>query len=157
MTILEIILMVGLPRSGKSTWIKTNQNNHVVVSPDRIRKVVFGTQFFLPVEPFVWATAKSMARLLLEQGKSIIVDATNLSQGERWQWQGIADEYNADIRCVVFETPIEECLRRNETCPIDEKVPVEVIERMNCNYFPPVNDGIDYSEIEVVKYIENNS
>ena len=66
---LKVLLMVGLPRSGKSTWVKKKSKNYVVVCPDRIRKLVFGHQFNRDSEDFVWAYAKSMAKLILEQNK----------------------------------------------------------------------------------------
>ena len=37
-----LILMCGLARSGKSTWIKKNQADAIVVSPDDIRAEIFG-------------------------------------------------------------------------------------------------------------------
>ena len=49
-----LTMMCGLPRSGKSTWIKKNKEDDVIVSPDQIRLKVFGVQFYSEVEQFVW-------------------------------------------------------------------------------------------------------
>ena len=65
----KLIIMCGLPRSGKSTWIRKNKGDAVIVSPDEIRSDIFGHQFFKNCEPWVWAMAKSMVRLLMGQGR----------------------------------------------------------------------------------------
>lgn len=83
---LQIILMVGLPRSGKTTWakeyVKTNPS-FVIVSPDTIRFALHGNRFIAEAEEFVWAIHYTMIKTLLLQGYDIIVDATNTTDKRR--------------------------------------------------------------------------
>lgn len=51
-----LVLMVGLPRSGKSTIARSGRVP--IVSPDAIRLALHGQPFIASAEPTVWATAK---------------------------------------------------------------------------------------------------
>src|SRR5260370_7295250 len=48
-----LILTVGLPMSGKTTWARST--GHPIVNPDSIRLAIHGQRFYGPCEPFVWA------------------------------------------------------------------------------------------------------
>ena len=145
---LELVLLVGPPRSGKSTWREANKKGYVVVSPDRTCEIMFGHKHVPDKKYIAYKTALQMAELLLDQGKSIIVDATNINRGSRKNWFKIAEKYNAGVRCIVFKTPIEECIKRNQTCPDHEKVPNDVIVSMSGKTSDPLNDGLNYTSIE---------
>jgi predicted kinase len=132
--------MCGLPRSGKSTWIKKNAKDYVVISPDRIRKLIFGHQFHNDAEEFVWAYAKGMAKLLLEQGKNVLIDATNLNYPTRAQWYAIAFTYDTQIKIVWLKTSLKECKDRNANSPEGEKLPEGVLDRMASIFVNPTED-----------------
>jgi predicted kinase len=71
-----LIMTVGLPRSGKSTWAIAQ--GHPVVCPDAIRLALHGQPFIATAEPVVWATAKLMVASLFEAGHGVVIlDATN--------------------------------------------------------------------------------
>ena len=55
----SLIILCGLPRSGKSTYARKNSKNAVIVCPDRIRKVIFGHQFHKEAEDFIINISKS--------------------------------------------------------------------------------------------------
>jgi len=154
---LTVILMVGLARSGKSTWIKKNTKDNVVVCPDRIRKLIFGHQFHKEAEGFVWAYAKGMTKLLLEQGKSVIIDATNINYSSRQQWYDIALEYKAKIKIIWVKTSLKECKERNEKSPEGERLPEEVLDRMAESFEDPKTTEYLYNVgTELIEIIEIN-
>lgn len=126
-----LTLMCGIARSGKSTWIEKNKKDELIVSPDEIRRVIFGHQFHQNAEPFVWSFAEGMARMLLEQGKSVIVDATNVTNFGRNRWILLARDYNIKTRIIFIQTPLKECLARNEKSPEGKKVPEDALIRMD--------------------------
>lgn len=88
MTKSKLILTVGLPRSGKSTWARST--GYPIVSPDAIRLAIHGQPFVDLAEPFVWATAKAMVRALFLAGHTtVILDATNTTRKRRDDWKAV--------------------------------------------------------------------
>lgn len=138
---LTLTLTCGLPRSGKSTYIKKHIKNDVIVCPDRIRKLIFGHQFHKEAEDFVWAYAKGMAKLILEQGKNVLIDATNINLYSREQWYRIAKDYNAKIRVIWIKTSLKECIKRNAKSPEGERLPEDMLIRMAQAFENPVEDN----------------
>ncbi|KKK82651.1 hypothetical protein LCGC14_2801230, partial [marine sediment metagenome] len=47
----KLILTVGLPRSGKSTWAR--KQGHPIVNPDSIRLALYGEPFIEEAEPMI--------------------------------------------------------------------------------------------------------
>lgn len=128
-----LIAMVGLPRSGKSTWAK--RAGHPIVSPDAIRLALHGQRFIAEAEPFVWATAKAMVRALFLAGHAaVILDATNNTRKRRDEWK------SRDWETVfkVIDTTEDTCLNR-ATAEGDEYI-IETIKRMSAEHEPLGDD-----------------
>ena len=145
-TILTI--MCGLPRVGKSTWIKENKGNAIIVSPDDIRKECFGHQFHAPANKFVFGIAENMTTLILQQGHDVIVDATHITLESRRAWKGIANSCVAKVKVVwVYASKNQEknfraCLERNELSSYGEKLPMDALLRM-ANFFEEPDPSIE--------------
>ena len=124
----NLYLMVGLPRSGKSTI--TNTMGYPIVNPDSIRLALHGQAFIGDAEPMVWVIAKYMVKSLFLAGHSdVILDATNITKARRDEWK--SKKWNRQF--VVVDTPKDVCLERaNEAL-------IPIIERM-ANEFEPVSD-----------------
>jgi len=146
---IKLTVMCGLSRCGKSSWIRKNMGDSVVVCPDEIRSKIFGHQFNVTSEDFVWAVAKAMVRLLLEQNKSVIIDATNLTYSRRDCWVRIAKEYGIKLQIVWIKTSLEVCKRRNAKSKEGSKVPYEVLEKMASIFENPIynEDEVDLFEL----------
>lgn len=71
-----------------------------------------------------------MVKILLAQGKSVIIDATNLFPFLRMKWGNIADEYKVDKEIVWMDTDVKECWRRNVLRKKKDRVPREAFDRM---------------------------
>jgi predicted kinase len=152
----EFIIMCGLPASGKNHWIskfqKTKKYNHVVVELDEIRSEIFGHNFHRPAEPFVIGMAKSFTKLLLKQGKNVIVNSTALTNGIRLDWIHIAKDYTENIKIVWVNTPFGKCVFQNQTRIPIKQVPQSVIEDMNNIFSPPSsNDFILPFHVQIVE------
>lgn len=80
-----LIVMIGLPGSGKSTMGKklAEEYNAEIVSTDSIRKEFLGREGDRSEDSKVFATAHNRCENLLRQGKSVVFDACNLSVGAR--------------------------------------------------------------------------
>lgn len=124
-----LICLMGLPRSGKSSWAR--QQNCPIVCPDAIRLAIHGHDFIQDAEPFVWATARTMVRALFLAGNStVIVDATNTTKQRRADW------FDARWRTVwkPFDTHVVTCLQRAAADNRPDLVPV--IEKMWAKFEP---------------------
>jgi len=152
-----LTIMTGLPRSGKSTWIKNNKKDAIVVSPDEIRKEVFGHQFYAPANPFVFALCGAMTSLLIKQGKDVIVDATHITHELRFSWYPVIKQYNCNTRLVHvyinedMDKNLLKVMERNKASPENEKIPEDVLRRFAMN-FEPLDDR-DYSLFkEIIRF-----
>jgi predicted kinase len=127
----RLILTVGLPRAGKSSWARTQP--YPVVNPDAIRLAVHGRRFYLPAEQLVWYTAEVMVRALFAAGHDdVVLDATNVTRARRDRWRG--KEWGVFLK--TFDTSKEECLRR----AADDEEIRPVIEKMAADYQAPEPD-----------------
>ena len=119
----KLIMTIGLPRSGKSTW--ANEQSLPVVNPDSIRLALHGQPFIGIAEPFVWAIAKVMVRALFLSGHEIVIlDATNTTNARRDEWKSSAwvREYR------IFDRAKDNCMIQANADGMDYLIPI--IEKM---------------------------
>lgn len=107
----EVILMSGLPGTGKDTWIKEHYPELPMISLDEIRKE-------MKVSPTdnqskVLEIARERARELLRKQQSFVWNATNLSPMVRAKQIKLFTQYHASTRIVYLETEWSEQLLRN--------------------------------------------
>jgi len=149
-----LTIMAGIPRSGKSTWIEKNKTlQDIIVSPDIIRKEIFGHQFFKPCEPFIWAFTDAFILLLAQQKKSIILDAVNMTSYVRNKYITIVEPYGYKTKLVWINTDLKECIKRNETSK-DKKVPLNVIKSM-CAGFRPIDEEYEDDNFDEIIEVKN--
>ena len=106
-----VILMSGLPGTGKDTYIKKNYPNMEVISLDDIRDE-------LKISPtdnqsIVYEEAKRRAVNLLRNKKEFIWNATNLSNLIRNKQLNLFHNYNASVKIIYLETDLKTNLERN--------------------------------------------
>jgi predicted kinase len=106
-----LIMMVGIPGSGKSTWISKNSvENTVVVSPDDIRRELSGNVSDQTQNAKVWFLVKERTSKALRDGKNVILDATNVASKSRKRFlQGLPPH---KLQAKRFEADPEESNRR---------------------------------------------
>lgn len=97
-SVQEIILMVGYPGSGKSTWVDENLPKYVALRGDDLK-----------LTPRILKAAKEP----LENKQSVVIDATNPTVEKRAEYIAFANKHNVPIRCVHISTPYDESLIRN--------------------------------------------
>lgn len=123
----EMIVMVGLPRSGKSTYVDKHFSNYQIICPDEIR-LALGIQFEPKIESFVWAIHDTILRASLQKGYSVCIDATNTKKESLLKYQNISKKYEYEMIIFAMDTPMNVCLERNNG---PGSVPNVVIERMD--------------------------
>jgi predicted kinase len=145
---MDLILMVGIPRSGKSTLAAAYQaDGWTRICPDDIRWALTGHDHWPPADPTVWANAELMTRALLRGDHRVLIDATNTYRQTRRQWIQVARDFNITAKLVVLDTPLEECLRRNREAT--RRVPEDYLERKHQTFeMPTEKEG----EVFVIKW-----
>jgi len=152
-----LTIMCGIPRCGKSTWIKKNNVKEVIVSPDEIRKEIFGHQFHASSNKFVFAVTEAMTILILKQGIDVIIDATHISRASRSAWRSVANKCDAKVKVVWVrahknkERNFLACLERNELSKEGNKLPLDALLRMASFIEDP--DSFEEDWFELVEYI----
>jgi|TARA_Y100000310_G_scaffold72876_1_gene69033 predicted kinase len=123
----NLIVMVGLPRSGKSTWAR--EQGYPIVNPDAIRLAIHGQRFLTEAEPWVWVVAKTMVKALFLAGHDkVIVDGCHTSKKRRDFWE----DKGWNIELKVIDTSLEECLARAASEQDDVIVPI--IKKMHAEW-----------------------
>ena len=123
-----LILCIGIPGSGKSTWAAKYLDEHkatTIISTDRLREELFGTTLCNPAQsPLVHAEARRRARLALEEKKDVLVDSTNVDLSEWLAYKEICLPNTLRV-AKVFKTTPEVAMRRMSKR--ERKVPYEVV------------------------------
>ncbi|KHK57766.1 metal-dependent phosphohydrolase [Ralstonia sp. A12] len=107
----KVIVMSGLPASGKNTWVAANHPDLPVVSFDDAREELrlrHGKN-----EGMVAHRAVDRAKELLRAKKPFVWNATNLSELMRKKTLDLLFAYGAEVELVYLEKPRTELLRRN--------------------------------------------
>jgi len=142
-----VVLAIGLPGSGKSTWFKRHNVNPL--SSDMMRSLLFDDIREQRFQDLVFSNLRSMlkARLIAKRPTNY-VDATNLTPQERQHWIKLAKDYNYEVHAVFFDVPLEVCIERHQRR--DRVVPEEMMRRMAAKLKPPSFDE-GFAKITVVR------
>jgi predicted kinase len=142
-----VVLAIGLPGSGKSSWFK--RNNITPLSSDMVRLLLFDDPQEQRFQDLVFSNLRSMlkARLIARRPLNY-VDATNLTPHERSNWIKLAKDYGYEVQAVFFEVPLEVCLERNRRR--DRVVDEEIMRRMAAKLKPPTFEE-GFSKVTVVR------
>lgn len=107
----QVVLLCGLPGTGKDTWIRENCPGMPVVSLDEIRREMKVS----PAESQgpVAVEARERARAYLRARQPFVWNATSLTPELRRKSVELFEAYQASVRIVFLETGWEEGLRRN--------------------------------------------
>lgn len=142
-----VVLTIGLPGSGKSTWYK--RRGITPLSSDLLRTILFDNITEQRYQHLVFSTLRSLLRArLIAKMPWNYVDATNLSPHERKQWIKMAKGFGYEVQAVFFDVPLEVCMERNRRR--ERVVPEDVMQRMASKLKPPTfAEG--FSKIVVVR------
>ena len=142
-----VVLTIGLPGSGKTTWFK--RRGVTPLSSDMLRNILFDDITEQRYQGLVFSTLRSLLRArLIAKMPWNYVDATNLSPHERRQWIKMARSFGFEVQAVFFDVPIEVCLERNQRR--ERTVNEETIRKMAERLRPP-NFKEGFSKITVVR------
>ena len=142
----SILMLKGLPASGKSTLAKSIVDNGkgkiVRINKDDLRAMVHNSKHSKAREKLIIEARDTLINLFISQGKSVIIDDTNFNPIHKENLSSIANEYELDFIEYFVDTPIRECLRRNALR--DNPVPDYVIAKMYFKYIDNKDKYKDY-------------
>ena len=143
----RIIVLVGLPGSGKSTYLE--RLGVTALSSDLIRQLLADDATDQTIHGRVFNTLRYLVRQRLAIGRQVTyVDATHLTPDERRPYIKIAHAYGCEAEALFFDVPLELCLDRNRSRA--RVVPEEAVRAMAAKLVPPgVDEG--FSRVTVVR------
>lgn len=169
----KLIMMCGLIASGKSTKAQelAREYGATVFSSDALREEIFNDVNDQEHNRELFTELYRRIKECLRNGKSAIMDATNISYKKRMDFLRQLQNIPCEKICVLMATPYEECLKRNSER--ERKVPEYAIKRMYMNFNIPywyegwddiqvIGSQCDYYNVEevansLVEYEQGNS
>ena len=144
----KIILLVGLPGSGKSTY--TERLGATALSSDLIRQLLADDPADQSIHARVFNCMRYLLRHRLAIGRPVTyLDATHLTLAERKPYMQIARWYGCEIEAIFFDVPLDICMERNRGRA--RVVPEEAMRAMAAKLVPPtVEEG--FSRVMVMRY-----
>jgi len=125
-----LIVLVGHPGSGKTTWARRNGRGMVHVSQDGLIDAITPDGFDHVYRPIYREAEDAVARAALQAGHTVIVDRTNRTLAHRQRWLHIAREARRPAVALVMTTSEGLCRERNAKREPGRRLSEERMERM---------------------------
>ena len=139
-TTAEIIIFIGIPASGKSTFYEQNfAATHICISLD-----ILHTR----------NQENKMLEETLTSGKSCVIDNTNISAAERAKYIEAGKKHKYKVIGYYFRSSIDECRIRNDRRQGKKRVPeVALLDKAAHLDRPSMQEGFD--ELYYVKIVDD--
>ena len=136
---MRIVVLVGLPGSGKSTYLE--RLGAPALSSDRIRGLLADDETDQTIHDRVFQTVRYLLRQRLELGRPVTyIDATNLTREDRRPYLEMGRAHGCEVEAVFFDVPLAVCRERNARRR--RVVPEEALAKMAGKLPPPtVEEG----------------
>lgn len=130
----ELVLLIGLQASGKTTFYRSRfADTHVHVSKDRLRN-----------NRNPQRRQCALIREALAAGRDVVADNTNSTPEQRAPLIAIGREFGARIVGYALETSVADSLRRNSLRAGKERIPDVAIHVTARRFTPPrLEEGFD--------------
>lgn len=152
----KIYMMIGIPGSGKSSYAKNvlrhtlKLSDEAIVSSDEIRAKYFDGENDQTHNNEVFKLLYSKVRILYNEGKDVVIDATNMSYKDRCRARNnLGKDYPISV-AYVMATPMLVCAARDEER--ERTVGLPVLRRMISKFEFPYPG--EFEEVNVIHSID---
>lgn len=146
----EVVMLCGLPGTGKDTYIQQHYKDWPIVSLDNIRRAHKISPKDTKANGKVLQIAKETMKTYLRKQQSFVFNATNIIQQLRGQWIDLFTTYGAKVKIVYLEVPYQQLIQQNSNR--EHVVPTKVMEKMIGKLEVP-----SLSEAHEVEYLVNQN
>lgn len=158
----EMIITVGLPASGKTTYAMqmVRTDGYTNVNRDDIRQMVCGGWTGKPEDEALVTQIQHAAIVsALKKQQKVIVSDTGLNRGIVKGLVKIAQNWGATVSFAYFDTPLAECIKRDDIreCKGERFVGEQVIRDMYKRYGMPNHDDLIVEGTPREKYVPDTS
>ena len=108
-----VVVLIGPVASGKSTWAKQWFEPAQIVSSDELRALVGESEHDLAASTDAFALLDDIVTRRLHRRLTTVIDTLGLDADQRRRWRERAAAAGMPCVAVVFDTPAQECRRRN--------------------------------------------
>lgn len=156
---IDIVLLCGLPGSGKSHFARTFflQSGRKRVNRKELRRLLFEMtsfgqkwsekEFDSQDEFLVKHVEREIIQHLLQNRQKVLIDNTNISEESRKPYLQVAHQSGRSIGAIFLDTPVSRCLERNRAR--EDSIPERVIAELQAQKnLPDLSEG--YREVMVV-------
>jgi len=131
------VITVGLPGSGKSTYLARLGVN--AISSDEIRRLIADDPHDQSMNARIFSVIRYLVRQRIAAGRPVTyVDATHLTRWERKPYVILAQRYGCGLEALFFDVPVDVCVARNQGR--ERVVPEEAIRKMALQMIPPARE-----------------
>jgi predicted kinase len=146
-----LVVLVGPPGSGKSTWVAARFEAGQVVSSDALRALVGEGEHDMAASKDAFALVEQIVRLRLGRRLTTVVDSLHLDTESRERWRVIAAEFGVACVAVVMATPSAVIKQQNRARPL--RVP-DSVHAAQLKRWPAVRSEVATEAFDAVLSVE---
>jgi protein phosphatase len=128
----SLVVLIGLPGCGKSTFARRHFPETAIVSSDLCRKLVSDSEDNQVASPQAFDLMATIIAKRMGLGRLVVADAMNLRPASRRPWLVLARQYGYPAYAIVLDVPAAACIERDAGRPrnVGAQVILDNVRRM---------------------------